>query len=346
MKAYAFRNRTEIERQSSTGGAFTAVLEAFVNLGGISEDTSINDWVCFGAAFDEHFNVVHLSANNIDECGRFRGSKYVASDITRIYSELSDALNKNRYVLFSGTPCQVNAIRKYIISKNLPSERFYAVDIICHGIPNQKMWKDYVGWLEEKNGAALKKFSFRYKGTRWKKYPCMAEFSNGIVKKNTQDVRMFTTLFFTGLAYRECCYRCKFANMNRTGDITIGDFWGFEDVMPQTAAEWGVTANDGINLVLVNTEKGKNLMDAVAEAASNKGYHIAECESDGYLKYQTNLRHPVSREPKVDEFREDYKNCRFEYIIKKYGGYNTKGKLRFVIQKIAHETGLIYLVKK
>ncbi|MCC8195498.1 MAG: Coenzyme F420 hydrogenase/dehydrogenase, beta subunit C-terminal domain [Ruminococcus sp.] len=315
-------------------------------MGGTSESPALNGWACFGASFDEHFNVVHQSADSIDGCEKFRGSKYVASDMTCMYPELTKALKEQKYVLFSGTPCQVNAIRKYIGFRNLPSEKFYAIDIICHGTPNQKLWKDYVSWLEEKNGAALKNFSFRYKGTRWRKYPCMAEFSNGIVKKNTQDVRMFTTLYFTGLAYRECCYQCKFANMNCAGDLTIGDFWGFENVMPKTAAEWRITAKDGVNLVIVNTKKGRYLIDTVIDDAIKKRYRIAECKSDDYVKYQTNLQHSVERNSKVDLFRNDYRNYGFEYIIKKYGGYNTKGKLRFMIQKIAHETGLIYLVKK
>lgn len=119
----------------------------------------------------------------------------------------------------------------------------------------KKIMADYREWIQKKNRSSLSEFSFRYKKARWKLYPCMARFENGKMKINTQDVRVYTTLFFTHLAYRECCYSCKYADIQREGDITLGDFFGGENVMPTVSVKWKIKAEDGGSLVLVNSSK-------------------------------------------------------------------------------------------
>ena len=254
MTVYAFRNREEVERKSSSGGAFSAVVEAVFNMFGGESNITV-----YGATFDDSLNVVHVAAKDIVSCNIFRGSKYIESNIIDCYSKIDEELRKGNVVLFSGTPCQVSAINNYLKHKAVNREKFYIVDILCHGTPSKSLWNDYKEWLEKKNRSKLVDFSFRYKSARWKLYPCMAEFEDGTVKINTQDVRLFTTLFFTGLAYRECCYHCRYANLNREGDITLGDFWGFENVMPVIAKQWNARACQGVSLVLVNSKKGERL---------------------------------------------------------------------------------------
>ena len=237
--------------------------------------------------------------------------------------------------MFSGTPCQVSAIKSYLNQKKVRLDHFCSIDIICHGTPNKFLWEDYRRWLETRYGSDLVDFSFRYKNARWKLYPCMAEFVNGKKKINTQDIRLYTTLFFSGLVYRECCYSCKFANLDREGDITLGDFWGFENIMPSTSAKWNIKAQDGVSLVMVNSEKGRALWKDVLRNSEQCFYEL--CLSNAFIRYQHNLNAPTERPSNVDEFREDYKEYGFEYVAKKYANYSMRGKIRFILSRGYHE---------
>lgn len=301
----------------------------YVKRGG-SESVTI-----YGAVFNNDLEVVHSKATTIAECEKFHGSKYVLSSMGQNYKEVEIDLLSGKCVLFSGTPCQVAAIKSFLNKKHIPLENFYTIDIICHGAPGKKLWADYREWIQKKNRSSLSEFSFRYKKARWKLYPCMARFENGKMKINTQDVRVYTTLFFTHLAYRECCYSCKYADIQREGDITLGDFWGFENVMPTVSARWKIKAEDGVSLVLVNSSKGKTLWDLVL--SNQERCLIEECTSGEFIKYQHNLVSPTEKPKRIEEFREDYKNHDFNYIAQKYAHYDLKGKIRFILSRIYHE---------
>ena len=215
------------------------------------------------------------------------------------------------------------------------TEKLYPIDILCHGTPPKSLWNDYKEWLEKKNKSKLTDFSFRFKKARWKLYPCMAKFDNGKAKVNTQDVRLFTPLFFTNLVFRECCYSCRYANMQREGDITLGEFWGFEDVMPDTATQWNVKANQGVSLVMINSNKGKRLWDEVPKI--DKDVLCEPCLSNDYVSYQHNLSSPTEKTDIADRFKEDYKNFGFEFVIKKYAHFNFIGRIRFTLSRFYHE---------
>lgn len=238
-------------------------------------------------------------------------------------------------MLFSGTPCQVSAIKKYLKLRDIDTKRLYTIDIICHGAPSRLIWNDYKEWLQKRNKCRLVEFSFRFKNARWDLYSCMAKFENGTVKVNTQDVRLFTSLFFTNLAYRECCYHCHYANLMREGDITLGDFWGFENVMPDTAKQWDVNARQGVSLVMINSKKGQELWEEVLKKNDNVLCEL--CLSEDYVHYQHNLCSPTNKPPLADQFKEDYKRFGFEYVIKKYAHYNFNGKIRFILSRFYHE---------
>lgn len=158
----------------------------------------------------------------------------------------------------------------------------------------------------EKNKSDLSEFSFRYKKARWKY-----------------------------LAYRECCYSCKYANIQREGDITLGDFLGFENVMPTISTRWKIKAEDGVSLVRINFPKGKKLWNLVL--SDQERYLIEECTSGEFIKYQHNLVSPTEKPKRIEEFREDYKNHDFDYIAHKYAHYDLKGKIRFILSRIYHE---------
>ena len=340
IRAFAYRNKENILNKSSSGGAFTAIVDAMYNI----NDTKP---IVFGVTFDEDLNVVYEAAYSKEECSKFRGSKYVRSSLGNTAELIEELLINNNVVLFTGIPCQVYSIKKRLSKKNLNLDNFYCVDLICHGTPNVKLWNEFKRWLEDKNKSKIKKFSFRYSNSKWKAYPCMAEFENGTRKINTQDVRIFTNLFFTHLGMNEMCYSCKFANMKRVGDLTIGDFWGINDAIPNFTRKHNLPDSHGISLILQNNIKGEKIMKAINETRyTDNKIILEECHTDKYLKHQHNLNKPIEKPIETENFRKDFNNKGFEYIISKYAGYNTKGKVIFTIKKILYNTGTMKYVNK
>jgi len=344
-RAYAFKHKNSVLQQSSSGGAFTAIVDAVYSLteknwGGVDKP------VVYGVAFDENFNVIHKAAYTKAECESFRGSKYVQSDLGSIYSEIMQNLSDGKVILFTGTPCQVAALRSFLLQKKIDLSNIFMVDIICHGTPNKKIWKDYVDFLEKKYGSKLVDFSFRHKRTAWKGYPVMVEFENGTKRINKHDISSYISLFRTNLPIRKPCFNCKFPG-NYVSDLTIGDFWGIEFDIPKFPTKGGVS------LIINHTYKGEKIISEIEEmikySMNDKDCgvpRIEMCQSIDYKKHNHNLIAATSIPKQYDEFWDDYENKGFEFIIKKYGGYNIKGKVKFKFKNIIRRTGLLSLGKK
>ena len=331
-KVYAFQNTKEILKESSSGGAFTAICEAIFSM---SQDVSV-----YGATFDSELNVIHQKANTLEECKKFRGSKYVQSDMRQVYSKIKVDLESDKTVLFTGTPCQVFAVKAFCEKNCIPMEKLFLVDIICHGATMSSIWKQYKSWLEMKYHSKLVDFQFRYKGSRWKQYPVKAHFANGRELVNAHNIRLYTALFFTGLPLKDSCYQCQFANKDRISDISIGDFWGIQNIMPEFPRK------DGVSEILVSTDKGIQVINQIYEMKkSNSEIQIEECKSNEYVKYQHNLCKPTERPQNANRFRQDLKEKEFTYILKVYAGYNLKGKCLHCIKKICGESGLTDILK-
>ena len=263
VEAYAFKNSEKILSQSSSGGAFWAVVEACYEIN--KEETNV---VTYGAVFDNDFKVIHKAAYTLKECEQFRGSKYVKSDVSCVYKEIEELLIQDRCVLFSGTPCQVAALKIRLKNKGIETKKLYLVDLICHGTPKPKFWEDYKSWIEKKYNSKISGASFRDKKNSDAKYSMRITLHSGKELVNTLESSIFTRLFLRRLIMEEGCYRCPFANMQRQGDITLGDFWGIESIMPEFPSKGGVS------LVLVNTEKGKRLIEEIKKDTDQEKAHI------------------------------------------------------------------------
>ena len=232
---------------SSSGGAFTVLYEYAI----------ANNYSVYGVKFDKNFKVKHSRATTIEECEEFRKSKYVLSDMKLIYYQVESDLRNGKYVLFTGTPCQCEAISNYIQLRHIETEKLLLVDLICHGAPNQKIFDEYR--LENQNQMKDDWFRFRFRG----KYA-----QNGIVNSRSAELYYksgkfsyrtikndpFLKGYYGRLFYRKSCAECPFANPKRISDITIGDAWGIES----SKSEWN--SSRGVSLVLLNTQKGLTLL--------------------------------------------------------------------------------------
>lgn len=225
--------------RASSGGAFGAIARYVICKGGI----------VYGAAMDDDYNVQYKGVETVDGLQSLHGSKYVQAYTGTVYKEVKDQLKSGRMVLFCGCPCQVAGLNRYL-SKEYSN--LITMDLICHGVPSQPYFRDYVhDLLKRKSSTGITTFRFRHK----EETCCETQHkhnSNIYVGFHNKDYYM--TYFLWGKGYRSSCYRCKYAGGKRQGDFTIGDFWNndyaklFKDV------------SNGASLILVNTSKAQSLM--------------------------------------------------------------------------------------
>lgn len=307
--AYAARHKDMNEIETSrSGAAFIAISDYILEHGG----------VVYGAGYSDHFRVVHKRAATKEERNEFKGSKYVQSDMNTVFRQVKQDLRAGKTVLFSGTPCQTSGLNSYV-GKRL-RENLYLVDIVCHGVPSPFMWRDYIAYLEKKQGTPVDYVNFRDKQV----YGWQAHHET-FMFKNEKEKRSFPFRFYKDFMFRKSCGKCYFANTKRPSDITIADFWGWEKTDPNFNAD-----NKGVSLVLLNTEKGRKLFEAVKNRMNTIPANLEDC-------LQPNMKHPSEIHPLRDAFEEDYVKHGFKYVMCKYGDMGWKKQLIYKLRKFKHQ---------
>ncbi|EGW41268.1 Coenzyme F420 hydrogenase/dehydrogenase, beta subunit C-terminal domain [Desulfosporosinus sp. OT] len=291
--AYACINKDDkIRKQSSSGGVFTVIAESVI----------ANHGVVFGAGFDEEFSVVHSWTDSIDSLGNFRGSKYVQSCIGDTYKQIRDFLKQGRQVLFSGTPCQVAGLRTYL---GKDYEALICLDIVCHGVPSPLVWEKYRSKMA--NNRAFKAISFRDKILGWRKYSISFEFREGEILTELGSENKYVQGFLKNLYLRPSCYNCSFKSINRQSDITLADFWGIENVLPN------FDDDRGTSLILVNSGKG----DVIFSSQADKVY----CEKVNInlaLLYNPSAIKSVDYNPKRSLFFKELGSTDISQLVERY----------------------------
>ena len=318
MRAFAYQNKPESVIQASSGAAFQRLAEAIIEQAGKHS--------LYGATWTDEFAVEHQRIDDIRKIGGFRGSKYLRSDFSKVLPQLKDDLTDGYTVVFSGTPCIIASVLKFVKNEGLPVEKLYTVEIICHGTPEKKAWRDCVEWTEKMYHSRIVKVNFRDKRVGWKYYPTSYLFENGREIIDTYESQLYIRLFMSSLITTKGCFSCPFANMKRNADYTIGDFWGIEDVMPD------FPVRKGVSLILSNTEKGDMIIERIKNGLS-EGEVIRECKDNSFLSYQHNLIRPTEKPQNYEEFWIEYNNHGFDYVIKKYEFYTLYKKSRFLVRK-------------
>lgn len=252
LVAYAAKNQDESVRlSSSSGGVFTALAEQVIAQGG----------VVFGARFDESWNVVHDYVETIEGLSAFRGAKYVQSRIGQSFLRAETFLKQGRMVLFSGLPCQITGLKKFL---RKDYDNLITVELFCHGVPSPMVWKRF---LEEEVAIPhirLKSISFRDKVSGWKNYSFFysQEDANGVQLHRMPFAKnLFMRGFLADLYLRPSCYHCPVKQCKSGSDLTIGDYWGIQQAHP------GLDDDKGVSAVLVNTDKGAAILQAVQQVS-------------------------------------------------------------------------------
>lgn len=293
---------------SSSGGAFTAISNYFLSNG--------DAIACAVYNYHTHAAEFQLITTEVER-NAARGSKYMQSKPGNTFKDALMWLNANpnKNLLFVGMGCQAEGFRKYAEVARIRN-RVRIVDIICHGSPSPKIWREYAASLEEKNGGMISDLTFKDKRNGWKRPTAKVDISG-------REVQIFdyVRVFYNRCALRPSCHECPFVTTERKTDITIGDFWNIEDKMPQFYDE------NGNSLFLIHTDTGEELFDEIKDDLEYRQSNTTDC-------WQPNLEKPTPVSEKRSEFWRDYQRKGIEYIMKKYGTVSFQTKVKRKIVKL------------
>jgi coenzyme F420-reducing hydrogenase beta subunit len=288
-------NEDEIRYKSSSGGIFTLLAEHILNMNG----------VVFGVELSEDCRFVkHVAVTHVDELQKLRGSKYIQSRIDDIYIQVRNYLNKDTPVLFSGTPCQISGLKLFLKKEY---SQLYCVEVICHGVPSEKLWNKYLTYIERKYRKKVKSVSFRSKKYSWEQFGSSLQLGNKgktIFKFSFED--SFFRMFNSSYSLRPSCYNCTAKGARTMADITIGDFWKLENVFP--------SFNDhrGVSIILVNNEKGQYLFESI----KNRVLLTEAIDYETAVKCNPPIETSIKRSSLRPDFFEDLENLTFKELEK------------------------------
>lgn len=252
IKTYIAQSKNDKELlESTSGGVFSVLARNILNKNG----------VVWGIYMNEDFSNTYICIDKEENLHKIRGSKYVECDDSVPAKEIEEQLNSNKLVLFSGTPCQVKALKTYLkMKKNRKMDKLYTVDLFCYGIQSPRMWKKYI---EEINptGKKLKKIAMRKKQPSWEIYSMSIEFSDDSKYEKIRWKDNWLKSYSKGLYNREICSNCSSKTFPKESDITLGDFWAIDNLnMPKEFER-----KKGISIIITNSIEGKRFIDEIKD---------------------------------------------------------------------------------
>ena len=302
MRAYvAVHKDNNIRMASRSGGAFAALARGFL----ASTHGSV-----YGAALVQNLEVEHIRISNEDELIQLSGAKYVQSNLCKVLPVLKKDFSENRNVLFSGTPCQVAAVKELI-----PFDykgKLLLVDIVCHSVPSPAIYKQFIAQYPMAKG-----FIFRNK----KDFGWRENISTIKTRRRKIHTLAYCNLFYNTANMRPSCYNCPWKK-ERSGDISIGDCWGVEKIAPD------MDDNYGTSVVLTNTDHGQKWWELLC-----KQMKYIEVNPE-LVTTQHALNKPLDLPSNRADFWYDYHNLSFREFVKKYGEMSTKKKLRILVSRL------------
>ena len=197
------------------------------------------------------FKLNHIRIDDIKDLNKIRGSKYAQSRIDGIYDSVKKDLDSNKKVLFSGTPCQIGALKAFL---NKDYNNLITASVICHGVTSEKIFHKQIEEIEKEENKKVINVNFRSKANGWSKASIEYDFEDSrLVNKFLDD--SFMSLYLKNVILRDSCYQCKYKDNNNLADIILGDYWGIEVTNKEFFDE------NGITLLIINSSKGEKFID-------------------------------------------------------------------------------------
>ncbi len=278
VKSYASCTlNKDIIINSASGGIFAQIASNILK----------NDGIVYGAALEKINGIWfchHKRVNDLKGLTQLQGSKYVQSNIENTYSLAKKDLNDGKTVLFSGTPCQISGLYGYLNGKKY--DNLYTIDIICHGVPSNDLFNEYLSFLENKYKKKIVDFKFRDKSKKWGLYFKIL-FDDGSFEVMPAYQSSYYQLFLDSDTYRENCYSCPYSNLKRPGNISIGDYWGISEEYPEYVKDKKIDEKYGISCLIVNNTHGNELIEKFSDNLS-----MLDSDVQKIVKHNHQLSHP------------------------------------------------------
>lgn len=322
QKVFAAVNcNKEVLVNSSSGGIFYSIASLILD----------RDGVVYGTEMTSDFQVQCARIDNIKDLPRLQKSKYVQSFMGATYESISKDLRAGKSVLFSGTPCQVSAVKNYV--GPLDQRKLLTVDVVCHGVPSQDLFDDYIGYLGKKRGK-VKTFQFRAKKNASNNMNWFFSFQTIRMKKNsirnwTEDSYNYN--YMMGNVYRESCYSCQYARQERASDITLCDFWHWDASLKEQFDK-----NDSVSGILINTEKGDMFMEMI-----KKNLKMANSHFNDVAAHNSCLVEPCKRPQIRDHILKLWIDRGYEAIDNEFVNQNKLEIFKGIIRR--HIPSWIYM---
>lgn len=311
-KAYCGYSKDYMHLKKSSSGSFSYVFNRCAIEKG---------YVVYGVAFDGNGILKYKKAVNLDEIEAFIGSKYIQAESEFVYKSIQEDLKNNNYIILTGLPCVLSAVRKNISESDKAKILF--VKIICHGISSAKIYNSIVKYIEDENKSKIVSYNFRSKAFGWKRQSVDIKFANGKVKNQLALDNLHHYWFAYHWNLRLSCFHCKHRTYDEA-DIIIGDFWGVIDKKIDIAFQ------NGLSIAIINTARGLEFFDLVKDKLV-----VKEVAVEDAIKRQPPLVKnpivPVQRE----EFIKDFNSMNFSSFVEKY---KRRPSLKEAVKKVIFNT--------
>ncbi len=311
LLVYGCQNLDEKMRQNSTsGGMFSAIAEYVLSKEG----------VVFGAGYDLNMHVVHKYIETYEEIQKLQGSKYVQSELGDTFLVIKKFLEEGRYVLFTGTPCQVEGLLYFLKECNI--EKLITADVKCYGVPSSELFDMFQQNLSCRYNTRIKNFYFRDKKYGYSGVNVKAILEDGNSIEDKLEIKTYSKTMFSKMGLRRSCYSCKFTDRKKISDFTLGDIWTIRDFDKRMDDDKGTTC------VEINTQKGISVFNEIEKRGTIRKVKIAELSGNALEKYQKGLKRNYSMDgARRKEFFDDMHNMPYEELMKKHFGDTIKNKV-------------------
>lgn len=322
----AYNTNEEVRLKSSSGGVFYVLAKYVIEQGG----------VVFGARFNKQWEVEHCAVENLERLGQLMGSKYVQSHIGETYKQTEVLLRKGFLVLFSGTPCQIAALKRYL---RKDYQNLIAVDFVCHGVPSPGVWEKYK--KQAVGNGKIQDIAFRDKSQGWEKYSFKMKLNfpqakNTVEKNESTRKNLYMRAFLTDLILRPSCYHCPAREFKSGSDITLADLWGVWKTLPD------FNDDKGCSCVAINTERGRALVDKISSELSYKEISY----KSAFVDYNMSATKNPHINPKSEQFFSQYNDTPLSILIPMLTKDSMKVRLSMCVRGILDKVGLLKIIRR
>jgi len=315
----AYHNDDNIIKKSASGGAFTALSNCwFSSFGELA--------TVYGCVLDHELNAIHIRAVNKEDRDKMRGSKYIASQMSGIFNSVAKDIKENRFVLFSGTPCQISGLTSYLGKIGLKTDNLLTVEVLCHGVGSNRFFEDYIAHLEKRYKSKAVKVSFCAKKRPGKLKDIEVVFENGkTYNAASTKYDWFSSAYFGNYILRPSCFACKFATPKRNADISIAD-------------DWGRTSKISRSLIISNTDKGLNWLSNALPSMNYEEISISQVN-------QLHMQKPSDKPKEYDAFWSIYTEKGYLDAQKFIGNNTLSGKIKSGLARLLYKLHLLEAIK-